>query len=484
MRLLRDVYEGPASHGILRVAASVRGTHAVLRALPGEGYFQALYGARERTGEPAPVTLSVMREGPDAPLLPGGLARDLAGVVRRHPEAEAVVLARSEAALLSGEGIPETVLPESSQTGRSPKLVTHDWETPGMREIEAADLALEDLVRAHAPQDGGKRGGDQTARPTVNLFGPPVFGPGAAAEYDEAERLLGLIGVEVNARVPLGADVADLPRLSRAWASVLLYREIGESATLFLQDEFGVPRVTTPMIGGVGTGAALRAVGDLCHLDRNAVRRALWTDLARTARLPWYARLVPPETFRGRRAVVFGDLTYCLGLGSALAREVGLTVAACGTYLTHLERDFLFHANAFSGDAFVEDDPEEVAARIEAVSPDLIVGTYLEAGVADSLGVPLLPLCPPVTERPFTQRPLMGYAGSSVVADALDGALSRPQATAQPESTSVPWTDEALEELAEVPPFLRGRARRLAEGRARELDSTEVTREVFLRSRP
>ena len=41
-------------------------------------------------------------------------------------------------------------------------------------------------------------------------------------------------------------------------------------------------------------------------------------------------------------------------------------IIACGTYLTHLERDFLFHANSFTEGAFVEDDPDEVAARIEA----------------------------------------------------------------------------------------------------------------------
>jgi light-independent protochlorophyllide reductase subunit B len=47
----------------------------------------------------------------------------------------------------------------------------------------------------------------------------------------------------------------------------------------------------------------------------------------------------------------------------------------------------------------------------------------------------------------------------------------------------MPWTGEAREELAQTPPFLRGRARRLAEDRARELGSTEVTREIFLGSR-
>jgi len=477
MRLLRGVYEGPGSHGILRVAASMKGVHAVLRALPGEGYFPALYGARERTGEAAPVSLSPLSERAEDSWGPGNLARDLSSVVRRHPETEAVILARSEAALLSDEEIPEVSFPEEG--GRAPKLVTCNWENPGVGEVEAADLALEDLVRAHAR---GRR--ERSPSPTANLFGPPVFGPGAAAEYAEAERLLAMVGVGVNTRVPLGASVGDLGRLSGAWVNVLLYREVGESATLYLQDEFGTQRVTTPMVGAAGTGAALRTIGELCHLDPKKVQQAVWAELARTAKLPWYARLYRPETFRERRVAIFGDFTYPLGLGYALSREVGLEVAACGTYLGHLERDFLFHAHTFTEEAFVEDDPEEVAARIEASDPDLVVGTHLEEDVADSLGVPFLPLCPPVVRSTFVQRPLMGYTGSSVLADALDGGLGLMEVEPEPvEAAGMPWTGEAREELAQTPPFLRGRARRLAEDRARQLGSTEVTREIFLGSR-
>ena len=65
VRLLRGVYEGPQSYGILRVAASIGGVHALLRALPGEAYFPYALRGPERTGEMAPVTLSPMREGPD-----------------------------------------------------------------------------------------------------------------------------------------------------------------------------------------------------------------------------------------------------------------------------------------------------------------------------------------------------------------------------------------------------------------------------------
>ena len=475
MRLVRGVYEGPQSFGILRTAASIRGVHTLLRALPGETYFPTLYGTRERTGELAPVTLSPLREQPETSMAPGNLSRDLSAVLRRHPKTETIVLVRSEASLLSGEKIQVDSLPE--RDARSPNLVTFDWEEPGKKETEAAELALEDLILAHT-QDAP----DRSPYPTVNLFGPPILGPGAAAEYAEAERLLDLIGVEVNARVPLGADTRDLGRLTRAWANLLLYREIGESATLHLQDEHGIPRVTTPMIGAAGTGGALRAIGELCQLDPKSVQRTIWAELARTAKLPWYARLEPPETFENRKVAIFGDFTYPLGLGYALAREVGLEVIICGTYLTHLERDFLFHAHTFTEGAFVEDDPDAVAARIEAAEPDLIIGTHLEEGVADSLEVPFLPLCPPTADRPFVEQPLVGYAGSSVLADALDNALRWKKAEPTGEA-NIQWTDEALQEVARVPPFLRGRARRLAEDHTRRQGSTEVTREIFLESR-
>jgi light-independent protochlorophyllide reductase subunit B len=483
MRILRGVYEGPGSHGILRVAASMKGVHAVLRAYPSEGGFPALYGARTRTGEPAPVSLSPVRDHLEGSWTPGDLARDLSTIVRHHPEAQTFIFARTEAALLSGEGAPILALPENKETGQAPKLVACEWESPAMRELEAANLALAELVEAHALSQ------PKSLTPTVNIFGPPVFGPNATAEVTEVERILNLVGIDVNTRVPLGASVEDLWRLPRAWANVVLYREVGEAASLYLQDKFGMPRVTTPPIGSAATGAVLRTVGELCSLDLKKIQRTVWAELGQTAKLPWYARLERPETFRGRRVALFGDFTYTTGLSYTLAREVGLEVAWAGTYLTHLEKDFLFHADTFTDEAFVTDDPEAVAARIESTHPDLLVGSHFEGETASALGIPFLPLCPPVAEHPFAERPLMGYIGSSVLADALERALRESPAKTRLEPSQevaqqgLAWTEEALEELEEIPAFLRGRARRLAEEHARVLGAPEVTSEILEESR-
>jgi light-independent protochlorophyllide reductase subunit B len=477
MRILRNTYEGPGSHGILRTVAGIKGVHSVLRALPSEGYFQAAFGAGERDGEPAAVTISPLMETPDGSLSPGDLERDLTRAAMQHPETETVMLVHSETSLLANEEAPSPTLPPHPETGQETKLVTCEQATAGIGELEAADLALEALVRAHATPM------ERSPTPTVNVFGPPLLNPGAAAEYAETIRLLALIGVEVNACVPLGANVRDLSQLSQAWANVLLYREVGDSATLYLQDTFGTPRVTTPMIGAAGTGSVLRTIGGLCELDANKIQRAIWSELGQTAKLPWFSRLIAPESLRGKRAAIFGDLTYTLGLGYALAREVGLEVACAGTYLEHLEQDFLFHTNSFTDQAFVTGNPEEAAARLEEANPDVLIGTRVEREVADTLGIPFLPLCAPAGPKAFVERPLMGYVGSSVLADLLEEALNRSREKPKTSSREIPWTDEAMEGLEEIPAFLRGRTRRLAEEYAKETYAGEITRDVLERSR-
>jgi light-independent protochlorophyllide reductase subunit B len=461
----------------------MRDVHTILRSTPEEWYLPALLalkGEYSGTG-PAPVSMSPLSSGPhpENSRAPGDTRSDIMGAVRRNPETETFMFVRSEMALLSGEKAPKFELPGDEETGWSPKLVTCGWESARLREHEAADLALEELVRAYA------RPANRSERPSVNIFGPPMFGPNARAEMDEAARLLEKVGVEVNARLPLGAGVEELKRLPRAWANLVLYREVGDAATLYLRDEFGVPRVTTPMIGAAGTGSVLRAIGSLCSLDPRQVQRAIFSELSQTARLPWYARLASPETFAGRRVAIFGDFTYAVGLGYVLAREIGLEIAPCGTYMEHLRQDFLFQTSSFTEEAFVTDDPEEAAARIEAARPDLIIGTHLEEPVAESLGVPFLPLVPPAAQEALVERPLMGYAGSSILADHLRGALRKvPRDTVQGEDgPGVPWTESALEELENISPFLRGRARRMAEERARELASAEVTRRILRESR-
>ncbi len=138
----------------------------------------------------------------------------------------------------------------------------------------------------------------------------------------------------------------------------------------------------------------------------------------------------------------------------------------------------------------------EVSTRPRYLQADLpgkgVTKSRRVSEVSEALGLPFLPLCPPIFERSFAERPIMGYAGSTVLADALEGALREPRirvrakssrSTSRSTSRTPEWTEEALEELEEIPAFLRGRARRLAEEHAQTLDSPEVTPEILEESR-
>jgi light-independent protochlorophyllide reductase subunit B len=74
----------------------------------------------------------------------------------------------------------------------------------------------------------------------------------------------------------------------------------------------------------------------------------------------------------------------------------------------------------------------------------------------------------------------MGYEGSGVLADAISDAFAGSSAPREAAPSGLtPWTAEALEELSEIPAFLRGRARRLAEEYAHERGAPEVTPEIL-----
>ena len=262
------------------------------------------------------------------------------------------------------------------------------------KETEAAELALEDLI-----QPGNRTGPERSPYPTVNLFGPPVFSRrggrvrrGRAAARPDRGR-----GQRQGAAG--GGRERPAPPPPRVGQPAPLQGGRG------VRDALPAGRARHPAGDDPddrGRGNGRRPAGHRRVVPARPEVRAAY-DLGR-ARPHGEAPLVrAPRTagdLREPQGRHIRGLHLPLGLGYALAREVGLEVITCGTYLTHLERDFLFHAHTFTEGAFVEEDPEAVAARIEAAEPDLIIGTHLEEGVAESLEVPFLPLCPPPPTGP------------------------------------------------------------------------------------
>jgi light-independent protochlorophyllide reductase subunit B len=197
--------------------------------------------------------------------------------------------------------------------------------------------------------------------------------------------------------------------------------------------------------------------------------------------------------------------------------ELGFEVVGLGTYSREFAREVREAARAIGLEALVTDDYLEVEAAIAELAPELVLGTQMERHVAKRLGIACAVISAPVHVQDFPARyaPQMGAEGANVLFDTWvhplmmgleehllqmfredfefhDGAPpshlaatgpARPRPPAEPVSAAaegpVRWTPEAEKELAKIPFFVRGKARRNTERFARERRLPVITLETL-----
>jgi light-independent protochlorophyllide reductase subunit B len=158
----------------------------------------------------------------------------------------------------------------------------------------------------------------------------------------------------------------------------------------------------------------------------------------------------------------------------------------------------------------------EVEAQIEALQPELVLGTQMERHTAKRLGLPCAVISAPVHVQDFPARyaPQMGFEGANVLFDTWvhplmmgleehllhmfrddfefhDGAAAShlghgaaKSEPAAPPTVTVPagptgWAPEAENELKKIPFFVRGKARRNTERFASERGVATITVETL-----
>ncbi|MEO0915801.1 MAG: nitrogenase component 1, partial [Pseudomonadota bacterium] len=192
-------------------------------------------------------------------------------------------------------------------------------------------------------------------------------------------------------------------------------------------------------------------------------------------------------------------------------------------------------AKDFGVEALITDDYLDVEARIEALAPELILGTQMERHIGKRLGIPCAVISAPVHVQDFPARysPQMGIEGANVIFDTWvhplvmgleehllhmfredfefhdDAGASHHGAKATPpidmnrsvlraglgvesEGTSgdaaqdthesggtIIWLADAEKELRRVPFFVRGKARRNTESFATERGVTKISVETL-----
>ena len=91
----------------------------------------------------------------------------------------------------------------------------------------------------------------------------------------------------------------------------------------------------------------------------------------------------------------------------------------------------------------------EIADLVTAADPGLVLGSSLEAGVADRLGVPFLQVSFPVADRVLLSRGYAGYRGAASLLEDLGSAiLSHTHAAALPHPIPLPEGEGELGAVA------------------------------------
>ena len=501
MKLTVWTYEGPPHVGAMRVATGMTGLHYVLHAPQGDTYADLLFTMIERRDHRPPVTYTTFQAR--------DLGSDTAGLFktacqdaydRFQPEA-IIVGASCTAELIQDDpgGLAETM-------GLDIPVIPLELPSYQRKENFGADETFLQIVR-HLSKPM-----DKTERVSCNILGPTALGFRHRDDIQEITNLLYELGVEVNVTAPMTATPSDIAKMGQAHFNVLLYPETGESAARYCEKTFGQPYTKTVPIG---TGATHDFIAEICALTGSTA--SLDTDRLRQT---WWSRSVDSTYLTGKRVFIFGDGTHVKAAARIARDEMGFEVAGIGCYNREYARDIRATAKEYGLEALITDDYLEVEQAIEALQPEMILGTQMERHIGKRLGIPCAVISAPVHVQDFPARysPQMGFEGANVIFDTWihplvmgleehllhmfrddfefhdaagpshhGGHAPKPLEPAAAEKGSMPaeaapstpdnviWLVDAEKELKKIPFFVRGKARRNTETYAAEKGLGEIS---------
>lgn len=505
MELTLWTYEGPPHIGAMRIATAMQGVHYVLHAPQGDTYADLLFTMIERRSARPPVTYTTFQArdlGADTAALFQNAARD--AYERFKPQAM-LVGASCTAELIQDDpgGLAEALeLP----------IPVVPLELPAYQRKEnwGASETLYYLVKALARERTEEPAADDR-RPSCNLLGPTALGFRHRDDVAEISRLLDQLGIDINVVAPWEATPADIARIPDADFNIVMYPEIADTTARWLKRTFKQPMIDIVPIGVSATTEFIQAIAELTGVDTTPVL----TEQA--SRLPWYSRSIDSTYLTGKRVFIFGDATHALAAARIARDEMGFEVVGLGTYSREFARDVREAARNMGLEALITDDYLAVEESIQALQPELILGTQMERHIGKRLGIGCTVISGPVhvQDFPAAYSPQMGYEGANVIFDSwvhplvmgleehllgmfsedfefnnatqashLGGGNPPVEATEAPvTNTAEPgeavWDADAEQALSRIPFFVRGKARRNTEAYARERGLPQITLETL-----
>ena len=405
MQLTVWTYEGPPHVGAMRIATAMEGVHYVLHAPQGDTYADLLFTMIERSQKRPPVTYTTFQArdlGKDTAELFQAAARD--AFDRFKPQAM-IVGASCTAELIQDDpaGMAEAM--------RLPcPVIPLELPSYSRKENWGAAETFYQIVRALADRNV-RPATREGRRPLANLLGPTALGFRHRDDVIEITRLLDQMGIDLNMVAPRGAAPADIARIGAADFNICLYPEIADTAARWLEKTFGQKTVRTVPIGYGATRDFIAEVAALAGVDP---AKAL-----DQSNMPWWSRSVDSTYLTAKRVFIFGDATHAIAAARVAQDELGFTVVGLGCYNREFARDIREAAKLYGVEPLITDDYLAVESAIQALQPELVLGTQMERHIAKQLRIPCAVISAPVHVQDFPARysPQMGFEGANVLFD-------------------------------------------------------------------
>ena len=404
MQLAMWTYEGPPHVGAMRIATAMDGLHYVLHAPQGDTYADLLFTMIERQGKRPPVTYTTFQ------------ARDLGGDTAhlfQKAAKDAYERFKPQAVLVGASCTAELLQDDPGGLAASSDLpvpvVPVELPAYQKRENWGASETLLKLARTFAgPKSDGTSGGK-----SCNLLGPTALGFRHRDDVVELTNLLAALDIEINVTAPLNATPADLARLPQADFNVVMYPEVASATAQWMQRQFGMPFTT---VVPIGVGATREFIGEVARLADVDADHLLSSDLSQ---LPWYSRSVDSNYLTGKRVFVFADATHAVAAARICTEELGFKLVGLGSYSREFSKEVREEAERHGLEALITDDHMEVEEAIEALRPELVLGTQMERHIAKRFGIGCAVISSPVHVQDFPARysPQMGFEGANVIFD-------------------------------------------------------------------
>ena len=503
MKLSVWTYEGPPHVGAIRVATGMEKVHLVLHAPQGDTYADLLFTMIERRNHRPPVTYTTFQAR--------DLGSDTAGLFKKAC-IEAYERFKPELLLVGASCTAELIQDDpgglAETLGLPIPVVALELPSYQRKENFGADETFFQIVKTLS------RPLEKTNEITCNLIGPTALGFRHRDDVLEMTKLLNSMGVTVNVCAPYGATPKDIGLISQAHFNVLMYPETGEMACRYLERTYSQPFTKTVPIGVGAISDFVKEVSEIVKINTS--------DANTYSQLPWYSASVDSTYLTSKRVFIFGDGTHAMTAARIARDEIGFEVVGLGCFNRELARPMRKFAATFGLDALISDDYLEVEKHIQAIAPELILGTQMERHIGKRLGIPCAVISSPVHVQDFPARysPQMGPEGANVIFDTWvhplvmgleehlltmfredfefhDEAgpshhaahspgqkneieIDKVNAVAEDSSeNNLIWLKDAEKELRKIPFFVRGKARKNTEKYAQNNGFSEISIETL-----